>query len=589
MATGASSMIPVVVFLVLTALAVLHYLTYRYFVLTLMFFGTICATAFYTACQVPLKVSTLLLSNLAAFAFWTFFVELYAVKCQSEWRDLAVAKLYPEFTEESFQKSLDLSKANSTHAAPVVSNIGKERSDGEMSPVSDEELIDFCSDDNVKQNRSMRPIWSLVEFDSGECSDLSCITKGALPCSYYTCTLFMPSEQKESACIVVLLTMILLNLVYVLVPVDLVVSKPCSAVGLKIAKKLASRCWTVVLGGGSCRNWLVWLWVFFLPQWGICYVVLSGNLNNDLGSVVTAFISDILQDTQILLSAAVLAVLVFVAYLKREYITELFGVKRHYIHLGNWNHDRLMTDEIRLCIWRVDAYTEPEVTAKQKKAPLTTMFGGMFTTAPATDVVEKESRVTDAEQKERRAMKMAAVGKSVQMFVRCCYGHNEDSATRVLNVPSLGYAPTFFGETFVVHLQEEDDWFGHPPTMHLQVLDQNAIGSATLGEVVLDIDQIETFCTESMNARKKSVKTRKPASTAGPGAAQGNTDVEYWSEAEHFALEKKTFDEATNMEARKLGFEARRLRDGGSIWVAFMTMPQSGLVASVRDVGWWPF
>merc|ERR1712136_247239 len=338
------------------------------------------------------------------------------------------------------------------------------------------ELIDFCSDDNVKQNRSMRPIWSLLEFDSGECSGLSCITKGALPCSYYTCTFFIASEQKESACIVVLLTMILLNLVYVLVPVDQVVSKPCSAVGLKIAKKLASRCWTVVLGGGSCRNWLVWFWVFFLPQWGICYVVLSGNLNNDLGSVVTAFISDILQDTQILLSAAVLAVLVFVAYLKREYITDLFGVKRHGIHLGNWNHDRLMTDEIRLCIWRVDAYTEPEVSAKQKKAPLTTMFSGIFTTAPATDVVEKESRVTDVEQKERRAMKMAAVGKSVQMFVRCCYGHNEDSATRVLNVPSLGYAPTFFGETFVVHLQEEDDWFGHPPSMHLQVLDQNAIG-----------------------------------------------------------------------------------------------------------------
>jgi len=571
-----SRVIPVVVFLVLTALAVLHYLTYRYFVLTLMCFGTMCATAFYTACQVPLKASTLLLSNLAAFAFWTFFVELYAVKCQSEWRDLAVAKLYPEFTEDSFQKSLDLSQKNLTHAAPVVSNVGKVRSDGVMSPVSDEELIDFCSDDNVKQNRSMRPIWSLVEYDGGECSGLSCITKGALPCSYFTCTLFMASEQKESACIVVLLSMILLNLVYVLVPVDLVLSKPCSAVGLKIGKKWVSWCWTVVFGGGSCTNWMVWLWVFFLPQWGICYVVLSGNLNNDLGSVATSFVSDILQDTQILLSAAVLAVLGFVAYLKREYITELFGVKRHYIHLGNWNHDRLMTDEIRLCIWRVDAYTEPKVTAK--KAPQTTMFSGMFTTAPAI------APATGDKEKERRAMKMAAVGRSVQMFVRCCYGHNEDSATRVLNVPALGYAPTFFGETFVVHLQEEDDWFGHPPSMHLQVLDQNAIGSATLGEVVLDIDELESFCTESMNARKKSVNRRKPASTAEPGAVKGSTDLEYWSEAEQFALEKKTYDEATNAEAKDLGFEVRRLRDGGTIWVAFVTMPQSGL-----DVGWWPF
>ena len=42
----------------------------------------------------------------------------------------------------------------------------------------------------------------------------------------------------------------------------------------------------------------------------------------------------------------------------------------------------------------------------------------------------------------------------------------------------------------------------------------------------MDIDQIETFCTESMNARKKW------------GTVQGNTDVEYWSEAEHIALEK---------------------------------------------------
>lgn len=291
--------------------------------------------------------------------------------------------------------------------------------------ITQSEIKTYCRDPDVKHDMSG---WPTVTYRDTEWK-----------CDPVTCTFLLKSQFKEVSMILCLVSLLLANMFFVILPCE-------------------SRCsrffFRKILGAGKCYSWITWSWVCFLPIWGVIFHLMASTQHyNGIMSEAGLLVSFFLKDMYQMALAIVMVFALIIAYLKRDLIFQMLDIDRNYIHPQNWSQQAQSTRAFYILVWCVE---------------------------PAF-----------------RTM----LGKTCNMFVRVAYGHNEPNHSRVHFISTLSKTPEHFGDTFSLTEQAEEEWGGGLPTLYVEVKNQEFLGSDIMGSYMFDAEDIEEYLAQMNQTR----------------------------------------------------------------------------------------